>query len=381
MSELNINVEGGSSTKLLTAGKYCPDDIIITASGGGGGEFEPIELTGDQSYALRDKIGAFAINTLGNKISTKGITTTNCMFYGNKVEKIPFEINCDNSTYRDMGAMFSNCSNLKELPNINNAYPYMLREMFQLCDRLKYIPDDFCNDWNFDRLHTYTSSNISSMFNNCRSLRKISKSFLSNLWGISTSYFYTLYSGGFNGCYALDEIRDIPIHQGELTSNAFRDTFFGCCRVKDITFETNEDGTAKTARWKSQTINLSDGTYGTGYAGTYVWNSIPSEKYNSGITMDDEVKDDATYQALKDSPNWWTKSTYYSRYNHDSAVNTINSLPDTSAYLAEKGGTNTIQFYGIDGANTDGGATNTLTDAEIAVAAAKGWTVSIKHMA
>jgi hypothetical protein len=66
----------------------------------------------------------------------------------------------------------------------------------------------------------------------------------------------------------------------------------------------------------------------------------------------------------------------YSRYNHDSAVNTINSLPDTSAYLATAGGTNTIKFKGNAGSKTDGGAINTLTAEEIAVATAKGWTVS-----
>jgi hypothetical protein len=67
----------------------------------------------------------------------------------------------------------------------------------------------------------------------------------------------------------------------------------------------------------------------------------------------------------------------YCRYNHDSAVNTINSLPDTSAYLAEKGGTNTIKFRGTLGSKTDGGAINTLTEEEIAVATAKGWTVTL----
>ena len=66
----------------------------------------------------------------------------------------------------------------------------------------------------------------------------------------------------------------------------------------------------------------------------------------------------------------------YSRYNHDSAVATINSLPDTSAYLAANGGTNTIKFKGAAGSATDGGAINTLTEEEIAVATAKGWTCS-----
>lgn len=62
-------------------------------------------------------------------------------------------------------------------------------------------------------------------------------------------------------------------------------------------------------------------------------------------------------------------------YNHDSAVKTINSLPDTSAFLAEAGGTNTIQFHSDQGANTEGGAIGNLTAEEIAIAAAKGWTV------
>ena len=33
---MNINVQGGSSVKLLTAGKYCEENIIVTATGDGG---------------------------------------------------------------------------------------------------------------------------------------------------------------------------------------------------------------------------------------------------------------------------------------------------------------------------------------------------------
>lgn len=92
---------------------------------------------------------------------------------------------------------------------------------------------------------------------------------------------------------------------------------------------------------------------------------------------DKRIKDDATYQALKNDPDSWTYDINYSKYNHDSAVETINSLPDTSAYIATAGGTNTIKFNGASGSKTDGGAINTLTEEEIAVAAAKGWTVTL----
>ena len=37
----NIIVEGGSSVRLPTAGKYCDRDIVITATGGGSGETDP----------------------------------------------------------------------------------------------------------------------------------------------------------------------------------------------------------------------------------------------------------------------------------------------------------------------------------------------------
>jgi hypothetical protein len=91
----------------------------------------------------------------------------------------------------------------------------------------------------------------------------------------------------------------------------------------------------------------------------------------NGISNADYVGDDATYQANKNNPKWFTDKVEYSRYNHDSAVNTIKSLPDTSAY-----GTNTIKFKGEAGSATDGGAINTMTEEEIAMASVKGWTVA-----
>ena len=36
MSDINISVDGGTTKRLLTAGKYCESDIVVTASGGGG---------------------------------------------------------------------------------------------------------------------------------------------------------------------------------------------------------------------------------------------------------------------------------------------------------------------------------------------------------
>lgn len=208
------------------------------------------------------------------------------------------------------------------------------------------------------------------MFNYCYSLRSVPIILIKS----GNPYIYSSYSyfnSGFSYCYVLDELINLPIPytKATWTSNAFNSTFTYCNRLKNITFAL-KDGVPYTVTWKSQVINLSD------YVG-YTNNKSNILKYNSGITADKEVKDDASYQLLKNDPDWWTMDVNYSRYNHDSAVATINSLPDTSAYLATAGGTNTIKFNGQAGALTDGGAINTLTEEEIAVAAAKGWTVTL----
>jgi hypothetical protein len=155
-------------------------------------------------------------------------------------------------------------------------------------------------------------------------------------------------------------------YNANLTSNAFMNSFNKCGRIKTFTFEL-DNGAPRVVNWKSQTIDLTD----------YVGYMYVAPYASSGITSDKKVTNNDTYNALKNDPDWWTTDGRYSRYNHDSAVATINSLPDTSAYLAEAGGTNTIKFKGAAGELTDGGAINTLTEEEIAVATAKGWTVTL----
>ena len=182
-----------------------------------------------------------------------------------------------------------------------------------------------------------------------------------------------IYNRGFYNCYSLDEIVNLPVLRGELDSNAFLVTFRDCARLKNFTFETNEDGSPIVAKWRNQTISLQ---IGVGYSSSQSISNYIVDVAN-GITSDKAVTDDASYQALKNDPDWYTPFEDYSRYNHDSAVATINSLPDTTAYLAANGGTNKITFLGFAGISTDGGAIENLTAQEIAVAKAKGWTVTL----
>ena len=376
LAELNIEVSGGTSTKLLTAGKYCDRNIVVIASGGSGGGGDLPEkaflITGDCRYRFANSGWDWFIENYGDRVTTSNIAGISDMFSYSSAEEIPFDINL-NGTVMVMDEMFDNCRKLKVLPKINGKIKSAKR-LFQGCNSLRHIPEVFFENIDCSAMttgSTYSNGNLSNIFNQCYSLRAIPVNFLKNNHpGCNTYNSY--FSGGLSYCYSLDELRDLPLHfTSTWTNDAFSSTFAGCSRIKSLTFEM-PDGQPAVMNWKNQTINLSQRIgYIDSYDKTYIL------VYNSGITADKEVTDDATYQALKNDPDWFTCNIAYSRYNHDSAVETINSLPDTSAYLAANGGTNTISFTGAAGSATDGGAINTLTEAEIAVAAAKGWTVSL----
>ena len=344
----------------------------ITTGGGGGSEDcngrhipdEALTITGNCSYRFAYKGWNWFLEQYGDEITTKDITNGDYMFSNlDNLTSIPFDINFTSSSMVDCNWLFNNCKALTELPYIKGKIG-STTSMFYNLYKLKEIPEDWADYIDWSGLQTSTSKPMSSMFNGCYSLRKIPANLMSNLWS-NGAYYYSVFSTSFNSLYALDEIKGIMPKSGAYTSNAFSNCFNNCYRVKDITFALQEDGTPYTVNWKNQTIDL---TTRVGY----VASSESVTGYNSGITEDKKVTDDASYAALKDDPDWYTAKVNYSRYNHDSAVNTINSLPDTSAY-----GTNTIKFRGGCGSATDGGAINTLTEEEIAVAAAKGWTVTL----
>ena len=295
---------------------------------------------------------------------------TNCenMFFETKLETIPLKLNF--SPTEGMGKqLFYKATNLKELPEITGRVRNFYRFCYE-CKNIREVPEQWAEGIDWDYINTVGNSEEATfqyLFAYCYSLRKIPKSLMKKLYGSSDS------SHMLRNCYSLDEIEGFRGCTGTLTYNAFVGSFIYCSRVKRVVFDYEDEttNTPRTQNWKNVTIGLDYAGFASSSNKNYILD------YNSGITADKEVKDDATYQALKNNPDWFTCNFAYSRYNHDSAVETINSLPDTSVYLAANGGTNTIKFTGAAGSLTDGGAINTLTEAEIAVAAAKGWTVSL----
>ena len=364
------------SIEITDNGTYTPSEGIdgfneIIVKVPGSLPDEAYNITGICKYKFSYNGWNWLIEDYGSNIKTKDITSTEYMFSDcSTLTKIPFDINIKSGTPVSMTYMFSTCQKLETLPRIINLQPNNINSMFNNCQMLREIPEDWCDTWDWSYMENRTGAyacDRGSSFQACFSLRKFPMEFLAHANPMAYTSYMTYYYL-FYCCYTLDEVIDLPIpYTATYTSNIFYQTFNNCYRLKNLTFEINEDGTPKVMNWKNQTIDLSNNIgYSTG-SDSYIIN------YNSGITKDKKVIDDASYQALKDDPDWYAITSSYSRYNHDSAVATINSLPDTTS----SGGTNTIKFKGDSGSKTDGGAINTLTAEEIAVAAAKGWTVSI----
>lgn len=203
---------------------------------------------------------------------------------------------------------------------------------------MESIPDNFFDDFIFQKPNSYID--CTSIFSGCKNLTKVPslKAFKQlQSTRVPSSAYYNFYYNLFYDCNKLQEIRDLPIVYGinsAVKENLFNSTVSSTYKLSSFTFEPNQ-----IARLSNQVLNFQTTGWEYGYP--------QAERIKNSV------------------------------YNHDSAVETINSLPDTSAFLAEAGGTNTIKFYSDQGANTEGGAIGNLTAEEIAVAAAKGWTVAL----
>ena len=384
-NEVDVNVQPNLTSINITAnGQYTPTDTDgfneVNVAVEGVPTDADLTITGNCQYKFAYGTWDWIINKHGNRVTTNNITDASHMFDSSTVSTIPFELNFSQAANHLLPFMFFNCENLTSIPKINNCIPGKLNYFLQGCHMLRYLPEDIATwfDWSYlDGLTSQYSGEMTYMLAYCYSLRHVPMDFLAH--GNPDIYSgYSIYNTTFFRCYVLDEILNLPIphYNSTWTSNVFNSTFSSCYRLKNVTFALNPETNAPyVVRWKNQNINL---TNYVGYAGG---SSSDIVSYNSGITIDKMVRDPGfsthTYEELKNDPDWFAIDVQWSRYNHDSAVATINSLPDTSAYLATAGGTNTIKFEGASGSSTDGGAINTLTAEEIAVATAKGWTVNI----
>lgn len=117
MSEINIEVAGGSSVRLPTAGKYCDRNIVVTATGGGGADFTELE----------------------SKLSN-GFTDYSYYFYNRtKMTEAPAEILQHTASGTSFKYMFYKCQGLTEVPSLDTSGGTDFNRMFSNCSILKTI--------------------------------------------------------------------------------------------------------------------------------------------------------------------------------------------------------------------------------------------------
>ena len=294
---------------------------------------------------------------------------------------------------------FANCINLRKLPNFVttvgtfNSNQYF--GAFENCYKLEQEEFD-----KFIKLD-FSSSPQSYAFHNNYNLKHIDLTQAVNgfiPWGEIYWSFQRLIGSEPNlrtiKLPAWNQKQDSKPFE---TSSYYFDTWDGMTMLDSIIFSTEENGVATKAKIKNCLIYI-ENDYGCGSTMTGLM-TYPDEP----LTKDDNVFKDITsstctverikagYERVKNRPNWcsvydysmsYQGKTIYpriltSRFNHKSMVDLINTLPDTSEYIAAKGGTNTLKLCRYMGDLTDEGGTSNLTEEEIAVATAKGWTIAL----
>ena len=312
-----------------------------------------------------------------------------------------FELNNISSEKLYVQNLFYSCTNLKRVkssgkaglininPNIvfdaSLAQRIGLGSIFLNCYSLVDANGLFTDEMALERcIDSYVLGNTSGSyfsrnFSNCYALREVPTWFKKLKTTKTTTVIpnqnHYVFNECFYGCYSLDEVTDIPITfknlSGTVTSNLFSGAFTYAGRLKRLTLETPTNGaSAYVMPWQNQTIDLVD----TG------WIKPEHEadflKY-SNITSSKKVTNANTYNQLKNDPDWYTCDASYSRFNRVSAVELFNSLSNTKSYVTSSA-PNTIKLWYYAGGSTEGGAMKNLTSSEIAIATAKGWTVTFQ---
>lgn len=299
----------------------------------------------------------------------KGLTNCERMFAKIKLEEIPITIyfNTNNCSFFKM---FSDSPTLKQPPLLravgvrnNDRASRNLHSMFYGCVKLEEIPENWL-DWEEWKRSLETDhifwNNICPffMFYGCCCLKSIPQ-------GLLELFQYTVgMTKTFGKCESLEKIENMGYPLGDKYESTYSkgpiDIFKSNYKLTKFTFKNNGP-----TLLNQTVLNMDACGFDTGSWGPEC----------SDFTQETKVKDAATYQTLKNQ-NYWTRLPEYSRYNHTSMVETINSLPEIIKIGSEKP-VNTIKFRATQGDSTDEGGASNLTEEEMAVASAKGWTVSI----
>lgn len=361
--------EKTGKTDLIAPGDM-PTQILAIKTGGSGEGYVPTDedltYTGTLSDLFSGDRNKWLLDNYKDRIKIQDASNLNSAFRGCSATSLAGVQIGTSDSCGYMTSLFEDCYYLTELPTFTKVKGLQRwNAMFSYCYRLREVPDEFFEnyDWTYADSQTSASGTMgTSVYSYCYSLRKASMIPLSHGSKAVTSSTYAYVNGAFNRCYALDEIVNFPVNKtGKWSSNMFTYTFTDCNRIKELTFAPYNG----TLDWSNQTIDLSQ------YIGyCYDYNDSYILNYNSGITSDKKVTDAASYEALKDDPDWYSNMSEYSRYNRLAAIRTLQSLPTTTGTGC------TVKFKTNQGSGISGGRIGGMDESYVAAAAAKGWTVA-----
>lgn len=278
-------------------------------------------------------------------------------------------IDIDDNVINQMTQLFYNCKQLQKLPIIQYKSNSLIQvngfgNSFFGCIRLT------TSEINSFLAPINKASNCASIFYGCSCMREVPENFHRIVDKEQTN---PNYAGYYGNCFTLNKINNIPVFSATKDANMFASTFNKLYNCRSITFEKNENGTPKVANWSNQTIDLASGV-------GFIYDGTDEDRQIINDTKDISGIKGITTSSSHGSDDDYIIANYgICKYGHDQFVETINSLPDTSAYLATGGKTgNVIKVYKYQGHySSSSKKMNNLTSAEIAVATSKGWTISL----
>lgn len=412
------NIANAIREKNGTTDTYKPSEMaeaILAIEAGGGGGYEPTdeELRYELGrFTTQGETNAWVVREYGNRV----VFEYNGFHQNGNMSSFidyPYEVFDANPTIGikttgfGFGRLFESARVKKITGSFklegergdNSIYFHGMESMFKSCSYLEEINDNFINPNDIPKFRLYPNSgaqyhSYKEGFAGCSNLKRIPDFYFKLMCRTNNDGEFKInsptyvYNNLFNCCYSLKEIKDLPVAIGfaysttnNITSNMFSQAFRLCSNATKLTFATN-NGEPKVAPWTSQVIDLrSSGYDGFGLFGTYSGPSSIITTMKNNIKLDSNGLPTARYE---DQFDWHSLVPECAKYGLRQAIETINSLPDTSA----AGGNNTIHFTGKQGKFTDyllgytddltvDTSISNLTEEEIAVAAAKGWTVSL----
>lgn len=354
-----------SSTDTYTPAEMATAIASIETGGGGGPTAQDLAFTGDLAKFNYNGRMSKLIKKYGSLMSFNSVNNLESAFWGDDPLNSDFSNWTINLSRCNLEKCFANHSSITGFPKLQGIV-FRLKRLFWLNDSMESISDDlFPADTEFS--YKEADSDYSGIFSDCKALKKLPLWFKNMTFtkkgGGTIPGSSSVYLNTFFNCYKLKELI-LPIipSPANLNGNNFDRTFYNVRSMRKFIFAPPPAGN-ESVLWTHQTINLADTNCGYSSSAVQMTGNI--------------ISDDETYNLYKNDPDAWAYKPEYSFYNHDSALETIRSLPYTQFFdIPHDQLQNVIKFYGKSGEKTDGGAINTLTTEEIAIATNKGWTVS-----